>query len=71
MEELSTHYNDKLKIVNRLNELARDTPEELESVLLDVNNEKLEMKTRLEQMRAEVAEWKHQLVKAQRFVQHN
>ena len=58
---MSEYYNSKLKLVRDLNELARDTPEELESVLLEVNNEKIMMKEQLATMKQEVSDWKYQL----------
>ena len=44
MELLSQYYEEKLKLVRDMNKLARDNPEEVEAVLLEVNNEKQLMK---------------------------
>ena len=57
----------KLKLVRDLNELARDTPEELESVLLEVNNEKHAMKEQIAKMKQEVSEWKIQLDRTTKY----
>lgn len=67
MESLSEYYNAKLKLVRDLNELARDTPEELESVLLEVNNEKHMMREQIAKMKQEVSEWKLQLDRTRKY----
>ena len=66
MELLSQYYEEKLKLVRDMNKLARDNPEEVEAVLLEVNNEKQMMKNELNQMREEIKSWKDELEKARR-----
>ena len=66
MELLSQYYEEKLKLVRDMNKLARDNPEEVEAVLLEVNNEKQLMKNELNRMREEMKSWKDELEKARR-----
>lgn len=66
MELLSQYYEEKLKLVRDMNKLARDNPEEVEAVLLEVNNEKQMMKNELNRMREEIKSWKDELEKARR-----
>ena len=66
MELLSQYYDEKLKLVRDMNELARDNPEEVEAILLEVNNEKQFMKNELKRMKEEIALGKEELEKARR-----
>ena len=66
MELLSQYYEEKLKLVRDMNKLARDNPEEVEAVLLEVNNEKQMMKNELNRLREEIKSWKDELEKARR-----
>ena len=66
MELLSQYYEEKLKLVRDMNKLARDNPEEVEAVLLEVNNEKQMMKNELNRMREEIKSWKDELENARR-----
>ena len=66
MELLSQYYDDKLKLVRDMNELARDNPEDVEAILLEVNNEKQFMKNELKRMREEIRLGKEELEKARR-----
>ena len=71
MELLSQYYEEKLKLVRDMNKLARDNPEEVEAVLLEVNNEKQMMKNELNRMREEIKSWKDELEKARRYNLYN
>ena len=66
MELLSQYYEDKLTLVRQMNDLARDNPQEVENVLLEVNNERHFMKTELKRMKEEVSAWRMELDKAKR-----
>ena len=66
MELLSQYYEDKLKLVRHMNDLARDNPQEVENVLLEVNNERHFMRTELKRMKEEVSAWRMELDKAKR-----
>ena len=66
MELLSQYYDDKLKLVRDMNELARDNPEDVEAILLEVNNEKQFMMNELKRMREEIRLGKEELEKARR-----
>ena len=66
MELLSQYYEDKLTLVRQMNDLARDNPQEVENVLLEVNNERHFMKAELKRTKEEVSSWRMELDKAKR-----
>jgi len=66
MEILSEFYNSKLKLIQDITELASDSPEEVEAVILDINSDKLMMLEQIKRMKEEIAHWRIELKKAVR-----
>ena len=61
MEALTQYYDEKLKLIRDMNELAQDRPEEVETVLLEVNQERQMMRTELIKMKESIIQWRQEL----------
>ena len=66
MEALSQYYDEKLKLIRDMNELAQDRPEEVESVLLEVNQERQMMRSELIKMKESITQWRQELDRARK-----
>ena len=66
MEALTQYYDEKLKLIRDMNELAQDRPEEVETVLLEVNQERQMMRTELIKMREGITQWRQDLDRARK-----
>ena len=66
MEALSQHYEEKFSLIRKMTELARDTPEEVQRVLVEILQERRDMLTTLEAIKVDVKQWRNQLALVQR-----
>ena len=61
MDSLAQHYEKKFSLIRQMTELARDTPGEVERVLVEILEERNVMMSTLEALKGEVKNWRHQL----------
>ena len=61
MDCLAQHYEEKFSLIRQMTELARDTPEEVKRVLVEILEERNVMMSTLEALKEEVKNWRHQL----------
>ena len=66
MESLAQYYEEKFSLIRQMTELARDTPEEVERVQLEILEERNVMMSTLETLKEEVKTWRNQLAVVQR-----
>ena len=66
MDCLAQHYEEKFSLIRQMTELARDTPEEVKRVLMEILEERNVMMSTLEALKGEVKNWRHQLAVVQR-----
>lgn len=69
MESLAQHYEEKFSLIRQMTELARDTPEEVERVLMEILEERNVMLSSLEALKEEVKSWRNQLATVHRLAQ--
>ena len=70
MEILAQHYEEKFSLIRQMTELARDTPEEVKRVLVEILEERNVMMSSLEALKEEVKNWRNQLAIVHRSVQY-
>ena len=70
MDSLTQHYEEKFSLIRQMTELARDTPEEVERVLMEILEERNVMLSSLEALKEEVKNWRHQLAIVHRFLNY-
>ena len=70
MDSLAQHYEDKFSLIRQMTELARDTPEEVKRVLVEILEERNVMMSSLEALKEEVKNWRNQLAIVHRSVQY-
>ena len=68
MDSLALHYEEKFSLIRQMTELARDTPEEVKRVLVEILEERNVMMTSLEALKEEVVNWRHQLAIVHRSI---
>ena len=68
MDSLALHYEDKFSLIRQMTELARDTPEEVKRVLVEILEERNVMLSSLEALKSEVKNWRHQLAVVHRSI---
>ena len=68
MDSLALHYEEKFSLIRQMTELARDTPEEVKRVLVEILEERNVMMTSLEALKEEVKNWRHQLAIVHRSI---
>ena len=68
MESLAQHYEEKFSLIRQMTELARDTPEEVERVLMEILEERNVMLSSLEALKEEVKSWRNQLATVHRSI---
>ena len=68
MESLAQHYEEKFSLIRQMTELARDTPEEVERVQLEILEERNLMMSSLEALKEEVKYWRQQLATVRRSI---
>ena len=61
MEALTQYYDDKLRLIRDMTELAQDKPSEVETVLLEINQEKQFIRSELVKMKESIAQWRLEL----------
>ena len=61
MEALTQHYDEKLRLIRDMTELAQDKPSEVETVLLEINQERQLIRSELVKMKEGIAQWRLQL----------
>ena len=61
MEALTQYYDDKLRLIRDMTELAQDKPAEVETVLLEINQEKQFIRSELVKMKESIAQWRLEL----------
>ena len=66
MDSLTQHYEEKFSLIRQMTELARDTPDEVKRVLLEILEERNVMMSTLETLKEEVKTWRNQLAVVQR-----
>ena len=68
MESLAQYYEEKFSLIRQMTELARDTPEEVERVQLEILEERNVMMSSLEALKEEVKCWRQQLATVRRSI---
>ena len=68
MDSLALHYEEKFSLIRQMTELARDTPQEVKRVLVEILEERNVMMTSLEALKEEVKNWRHQLAIVHRLI---
>ena len=68
MESLAQHYEEKFSLIRQMTELARDTPEEVERVLMEILEERNVMLSSLEALKEEVKSLRNQLAIVHRSI---
>ena len=66
MEALSQYYEEKFSLIRKMTDLAKDTPDEVRRVLVEILEERTIMLSSLETMKTEVKRWRLQLANLQR-----
>ena len=66
MDSLTQYYEEKFSLIRQMTELARDTPDEVKRVLLEILEERNVMMSTLETLKEEVKSWRNQLAVVQR-----
>lgn len=66
MDSLTQYYEEKFSLIRQMTELARDTPDEVKRVLLEILEERNVMMSTLETLKEEVKTWRNQLAVVQR-----
>ena len=68
MDSLAQHYEEKFSLIRQMTELARDTPEEVKRVLVEILEERNLMLISLETLKQDVENWRHQLAIVHRSI---
>ena len=68
MDSLAQHYEEKFSLIRQMTELARDTPEEVKRVLVEILEERNVMLSSLEALKSEVKNWRQQLAVVHRSI---
>ena len=68
MDRLAQHYEEKFSLIRQMTELARDRPEEVKRVLVEILEERNLMLISLETLKQDVENWRHQLAIVHRSI---
>ena len=68
MDRLAQHYEEKFSLIRQMTELARDRPEEVKRVLVEILEERNLMLISLETLKQDVTNWRHQLAIVHRSI---
>ena len=68
MDRLAQHYEEKFSLIRQMTELARDRPEEVKRVLVEILEERNLMLISLETLKQDVQNWRHQLAIVHRSI---